>query len=150
MNRHFYSTITENPPYSPDSQKAYKNFMAIHPELLKHISGRKRPLQWKILWKIITQHEDGVCERECRDFKDLDNNIDVIQKGLNWLCEHNYLQLSPLSRHWGVSIPQYVLKWGKTEERLKLTRPPEFQPISREQLHRKQSSIGNAEIEDYE
>jgi len=141
MNRHFYSEITDNPPYSPDSQEAYKNFITIHPELLKNLSGAKRPLQWKILWRIITQHEDGICDRECRDLKELDNNINVIQKGLDWLCEHTYLELWPRSSHWDLSIPQYLLKWEKSEERLKLTRPAPFQPISQEQLHKKLSGV---------
>lgn len=137
MNRQFYSSITDNPLYSPDSKKALGIFKGLYPELFIGLSGNRRPLPWKVLWKIIVQHEDGVCDKHCKDLNELDNYINRIQNSLDWLCEHGYLDLSSFSDRWEAQIPQYVLNWTMVKEKLGITRPTEFRPPSQEQVYEK-------------
>lgn len=141
MNRQFYSSITDNPLYSPDSKQAFKIFKGLYPELFKGLSGNRRPLPWKVLWKIIVQHEDGVCDKKCRDLNELDNNINNIQNSLDWLCVQGYLDSSSSSDHWGEHIPQYVLNWNTVKEKLGVTQPIEFLPVSREQVYEKMAIL---------
>lgn len=137
MNRNFYSSITDNPTYSPDGKQAFEVFKGLHPELFKGLSGNMRPLPWKVLWKIIVQHEDGVCDKRCRDLNELDNDVSKIQKSLDWLCLHGYLDSYPSSDHWKEHILQYVLNWNTVKEKLGVTQPIEFRPVSQEQMYEK-------------
>lgn len=141
MNRQFYSSITDNPMYSPDSKQAFKIFKGLYPELFKGLPGNKRPLPWKVLWKIIVHHEDGVCDKKCRDFHELDEDINKIQDSLDWLCAHGYLELSSLSDHWGEHIHQYVLNWNTVKEKLVVPQPLEFRPVSQEQVYEKMAIL---------
>ncbi|MCK4822265.1 three-Cys-motif partner protein TcmP [bacterium] len=141
MNRQFYSSITDNPLYSPDSKQAFKIFKGLYPKLFKGLSGNRRPLPWKVLWKIIVQHEDGVCDKQCRDLNELDNNINNIQNSLDWLCVHGYLDSSSSSDHWEEHIPQYVLNWNTVKEKLGVTQPIEFRPASQEQVYQKMAIL---------
>ncbi len=137
MNRQFYSSITDNPLYKPDSNQAFKIFKGLYPELFKGLTGNRRPLLWKVLWRIIVKHEDGVCDKQCRDLQELDNNIDKIQNSLNWLSENGYLDLSLSLGHWGRNIPQYVLNWKMVTETLGVDKPIEFRPVSPEHVYQK-------------
>ncbi|MBU4184668.1 MAG: hypothetical protein KKC23_00390 [Proteobacteria bacterium] len=141
MNRQFYSSITDNPLYSPDYKQALKIFKGLYPELFKGLSGNRRPLPWKVLWKIIVQHEDGVCDKKCRDLNELDNNINNIQNSLDWLCVQGYLDSSSSSDHWWEHIPQYVLNWNTVKEKLGVTQPIEFRPVSQEQVYEKMAIL---------
>jgi three-Cys-motif partner protein len=134
MNREFYSSITKNPVYSPDSKKAFDIFKRRYPQMFEGISGNKRPLPWKVLWKVIRQHEDGVCDRKCRDLNELNNDINKIQESLDWLSLQGYLEPSPSSDHWAEHNPQYVLNWNTVKTKLGVIQPKEFQPISQEQM----------------
>lgn len=139
MNRQFYSYLTDNPSYSPDSRKAFAIFKSLHPELFKGLSGNRRPLPWKVLWKIIVQHEDGVCDKKCRDLNELDNDISKIQESLDWLSLHGYLDASPSSEHWAEHILQYVVNWSTVKKELGVTPPVEFRPVSQKQIYEKLS-----------
>ena len=83
--RDFYCSETGNPKYSPYNEAAIKKFKGLHPELFTGLRGRERPLQWKMLWKIIRDHEDGVCDALCSDFTDMERANWKIQDMLDWL-----------------------------------------------------------------
>jgi len=109
--------------------------MGLYPELFKGLSGKERPLPWKVLWKIIVQHEDGVSDKHCKDFKELNNNNNIIQISLDWLCAHDYLYICSSSNHWGDQIQQYVLNWNTVKEKLEVNQPIDFRPVSQEQVN---------------
>ena len=87
-----YSSKTLNPLYRPDNKRAYKKFISLHPETTKKIRPPRKPLVWKILWKAIKGHEDGVCDHYCRDFKDDHPNPRLIHYALEWLRKQGYLK----------------------------------------------------------
>jgi three-Cys-motif partner protein len=141
INRQFYSSITGNPSYSPQCNQAFEIFKSLYPKLFIGLSRNKRPLSWKVLWKIIAHHEDGVCDNQCRDLSELDNNIKNIQNSLDWLCANGYLDTSPASDHWEEQILQYVLNWNTVKTNLGVSRPVEFRPVSQEQVYEKMAIL---------
>ena len=141
MNRQFYSSITDNPVYSPDQRKIFGIFKGLYPELFEGLTGNRRPLQWKVLWKIIVQHEDGVCDKHCKDLYELDNDINNIQSSLDWLSDRSYLDLYSTSDYWGSNIPQYLLNWNTINEKLGVAQPIEFRPASQEQVYEKMANL---------
>jgi len=141
MNRQFYSSITDNPMYSPDSKQAFGTFKKLYPEIFRGLSGNRRPLQWKMLWKIIVQHEDGVCDKKCRDLNELDKNIINIQNALDWLCVKGYLVPISSLGPWSEKIQQYKLNWKKVKESLLVNQPVEFRPVSQEKLYEKMALL---------
>jgi three-Cys-motif partner protein len=134
MNKDFYSHITGNPQYKPDNSSAFKLFKQHHPDIMVGLKGQSRPLAWKILWKIIIQHEDGVCDCECADFKEYDSNPANIQSCLHWLAGNDYIEISTQENKWGSKIDQYTLNWKTINKRFNFKSPEILKPISPEQI----------------
>lgn len=97
-------------------------------------------MNWKVLWKIITQHEDGVCDKQCRDLDELDGDINI-QHSLDWLMAHDYLHLYSSTTHWGEQFPQYVLNWNTLKEKLRVAPAIDFRPISQEKIYERIASL---------
>lgn len=132
--RNFYSVKTGNPRYSPDNSGALRKFSRLHPEIFKGLGGRKRPLQWRILWRIISQHEEGVCDCMCRDLIDIEPNPRSTQLLLEWLEEKGYLNRVDIENAWDSSVKQYKLDWASIREKLGVDPPPPLTPLSLEDI----------------
>lgn len=137
--RNFYSEIMDNPRYSPDINQAYKVFREKHLDLLKDLDKRRRPPQWHILRRIITEHEEGYCDSECSDFIEVDDNPQNVQLHLDWLENNKYLIRIKNNNAWQVSIKKYMLNW-ETVKRLGIDPPLEFEPLSLKRLSLKEIS----------
>jgi len=130
ITRGFYQNRTSNPKYSPNNAKTYKIFKKIHPDIMTNIKPPRKPIEWKILWKIIKQHEFGICDPECPDFvnevSDLETRIDI----LKWLESQNYLKKIPgENTYWDEKYQKYILNWEHITDKFKITRPSRFIPI---------------------
>ena len=87
-------------------------------------------MQWKVLWGTITQHEEGICDRCCSDFKEKDENEDLIQQSLDWLENADYLSQYLSKNEWDSTIKQYRLNWSVLKERLAVDPPFVLKPLS--------------------
>jgi len=125
-----YASKTLNPPYKPDNNRAYSNFIFHHPETARHLIGRRKPLVWKILWKVIKNHEDGVCDYLCKDFKKVDPDSRNIQQALEWLRLKGYLEYFEVKDAWGSSLHRYILNWDSIRQKLRVNPPPRLTPLS--------------------
>ncbi len=134
--RDFYSSKTGNPKYSPDNQGAYRRFKSMHSEICGGLKGRKRPLQWKILWLIIRQHEGGICDCECRDFVNMEPNFLKRKFALEWLENRAYLEKVDIEHAWDAAINQYRLNWEFVKEKLGVGPPPSLEPLSPEDMYK--------------
>lgn len=130
--RNFYADKTGNPKYSPDNPSAFSRFNKLHPKLFRGLEGRRRPLQWLILWNIITQHEEGICDHMCRDFRKKEISISEIKSALEWLADQGYLEQITIENAWDSSITQYKLNWEIVKERLGVDPPASLIPVSPE------------------
>jgi three-Cys-motif partner protein len=128
--RDFYCSKTRNPRYSPDNNSAFRRFRRLHPEIFIGLPGNKRPLQWRILWKIIREHEEGICDCMCADLMYIVPNPVDIRTLLDWLEQKGYLDRFEIENAWGSPIRQNKLNWSVLKERLEVDRPPSLTPLS--------------------
>jgi three-Cys-motif partner protein len=134
MTKDYYSKKTGNPQYKPDNRAAYEKFKQLHRELTYRLKGVQRPAEWKILWKIITQHEEGLCDCECSDFARIRVTPNEIQTCLEWLKEEGYLTESDIRDAWNSEVKQYVLNWPILISKLGIAPPLPLKPLSSEML----------------
>ena len=141
MTRQFYSMLTENPAYAPDSSAAYKEFKLLHKELLSGLKGSQRPSAWKTLWQTIRQHEDGVCDVNCSDLIEKAGSAENLRNCMDWLEDRGYITATGGTNLWNEPVKQYVLNWPVLTKKLKVEPPAPFQPISSEQLYQKMTTL---------
>lgn len=136
VTKDFYDTMTGNPVYLPGrepSEKAYAHFQKNHPEITRGM-GRKRPLEWRILWRTIKYHEEGICDYWCRDFYDTEPEGNQVKSALEWLYKKNYVQTLPVISAWSTQIERYRLNWKTIKKALNIDPPPELKPVSTEEF----------------
>jgi len=134
VTKRFYSDITNNQQFSPDNGTAFQRFKSKHPEVFTGITGRNRPLEWRVLWKIIVQHEDGLCDCLCSDLTELEGDAERIEDSLQWLLKKKYLKRHSVDHTWTPSFQQYILDWETVKASLDIDRPPVFEAISPDQI----------------
>jgi three-Cys-motif partner protein len=128
--RNFYSNKTGNPKYSPDNKNAYEKFKTQNPKVFLGYSGTKKPPHWRILWKTIKEHEEGICDCMCSDFFEFEENLQNRQNILNWLEGRGYLYIIQNKNAWNPNIPQYKLNWIFIRDKLGIEPPPPLKPLS--------------------
>ncbi len=138
--RNFYCDITGNPNYAPDNKRAFNEFKVHHPEIFQGLRGNRRPIQWKMLWCIITEHEEGICDYMCRDFVGIEQDESIRQASLEWLESKGYLILQNLTNAWQLQIKQYRLNWTTIKNNLTIAPPTPFEPLSLKPLSLKEIS----------
>lgn len=134
--KNFYATKTGNPKYSPDNYVAFRRFKKLHPEILIGLRKPRRPLQWRVLWKIITQHEEGICDCMCKDLRNIEPDPANSQLLLDWLEEKRYLTQVNFENAWDFSIKQYKLDWKVVKQKLGVDPPPPLRPLSPEDIYK--------------
>lgn len=125
---------TLNPPFKPDINRAYITFRFYNPKTTRGISGQRRPLVWKILRKLIKEHEGGICDCYCKDFKEDCPSPRFIQDCLEWLKSKGYLEDFPVENAWGHELPRYRLNWETISQKLKINQPSELVALSPEEF----------------
>ena len=77
---------------------------------------------------MITQHEEGICDSMCSDFRDVEP--ENTQNLLEWLEARGYLAYFDIGNAWDSSAKQYKLNWDIVKERLGVYPPPALVPLS--------------------
>jgi hypothetical protein len=127
-----YTTKTLNKPYKPDNAKAYSRFVKLHPETITYLTGNRKPLVWKILWKVIRSHEGGTCDCYCRDLRKDEPYIPRLASALGWLKDKGYLLRIRVHEQW--RFPIYKLNWNVIRHNLGVNPPPKLQPLTPEEF----------------
>jgi three-Cys-motif partner protein len=128
--KNFYCNITDNPRYSPNNRRVYERFCRFHPRILRGLTGNKRPLQWLVLWAIIRDHEEGICDSKCNDLTKIEPDSENRQRLLDWLENNGYLKRFIHENAWDSGIKQYVLNWETLARRFEIAPPPPLKPLS--------------------
>lgn len=128
--KRFFCGKTNNPVYKPDNRRAFAEFSKRHGELLIGLRGNQKPKQWRILWKTITGHEDGICDYKCRDFEEIEPMEKERIKLLEWLATEGYSIEYATNDPWGLQIVQYKINWQLVKEVLDIEPPPPLEPLS--------------------
>lgn len=136
----FYSKWTGNPKYSPDNNAAFKQFKKLHPELFSLLTGRQRPPHWKMLWETIKYHEEGICDYMCRDFIEIEGDINRRKQLLGWLEDKGYMTTCSIENIWKHPTKQYKLNWRTIKANLDIEPPIQIEPLSLRTLSIKEIS----------
>jgi len=128
--RNFYCDITDNPGYAPDNNIAFTRFKERHPDTFRGLHGNRRPLQWRMLWRVITEHEEGICDYTCRDFEGIEQDEAIRQTTLEWLESAGYIIQQNSTNAWQLPIQQYRLNWATIRDNLGVEPPTPFEPLS--------------------
>lgn len=129
--RDFYCSKTNNKKFSPNNNLAFTQFKNLHMELFRNISGRERPLEWKMLWKVIRDHESGVCDFLCPDFRELESDLRNIHLSLVWLESKGYIRELKVPHAWSSQrVKRYWLNWQTVAKNLKIQPPSPLVPLA--------------------
>ena len=129
INRTVYEKFTKNIPYRPDNKQAHKKFLGHHPEKKEH--GLRRSTEWKVLWKAIREHEDGICDIKCKMLIEIQNDPILLDDALQWLESKKYItQIKHFSNVWSCPPDLYTLNWDTIKPNLNLKPPEELKPLS--------------------
>jgi three-Cys-motif partner protein len=129
-----YASKTLNLPYKPDNTEAYGRFIKQHPETTANLSGRQKPLEWKILWKVIKNHEGSTCDCYCKDFRENEPEVQRIQNAIEWLQSEGYLVPFEIENAWLSPLNRYTLDWKVIKQSLGVIPPSELHPLSPEEF----------------
>jgi len=130
LTKGYYQAKTNNPKYSPKNSAAYANFKRLHPEVCVGVRHPRKPLTWKLLWKIIKRHQFGMCDPLCRDFIKDEPDLQVRVEALEWLEHKGYLQrLKNTNPIWEEQYQRYILDWNQVISNLKIDQPMTLIPI---------------------
>jgi three-Cys-motif partner protein len=148
MTRDHYAILTGNVRYAPDNDKAYAQFAHLHPETLQHLTTMKqRPVEWRVLWSIIKQNEDGRCDNGCPDLLKIQPAM-FLQQTLDWLATKGYLKPFVQEIPWKTedSAKSYELNWDAVKSQLGIEPPAVLVPMTAEMQigaggQRKQQSL---------
>jgi three-Cys-motif partner protein len=138
--RGFFCEIARNPDYRPDNRKAYVEFRNKHKETIEGLKGNQKPKQWRILWKTITGHEEGICDYLCKDFEEIEQDETERIRLLEWLADKGYMTRREVSTPWNTLITQYRVNWQAVTEMLCIEPPPPLEPLSLKPLSIKEIS----------
>ncbi len=108
------------------NRMAYTKFIQLHPELDEGLSATERPPEWKVLWYIMRNHIDGICDPQCKGeiTKKLDSH--TLNGVLTWLYEEGYIkQIGIESWPWVDSqqFPVFTIDWTTVKTRLDVDSP---------------------------
>jgi len=128
--RSFYAKKAMNPGLTLSNADAYKEFQLHHPETAKGLVPPSKPLEFKILWKVIKEHEEGYCDVYCQDLMREDQSFERRRNALGWLHDKGYLNRVHYNDVWGKHPPTYLLDWQLAEQRLGVSAPFPLTPLS--------------------
>ena len=132
--RSFYSGKTGNPKYSPDNKASFDKFRKFHPEIFVGLRGVRKPAQWRILWRTIVNHEEGLCDSMCSDFEKIEPVSEKRQGLLEWLEKNGYLSQLDIDNAWKLPVQQYKLNWPIIRKRLGVDPPLSLEPLSSKEI----------------
>jgi len=127
--RSFYTKKTLNPRPTLSNAEAYEKFQLQHPETARALAPPSKPLEFRILWKVIKEHEEGYCDVLCQDLMKEDQSFGRRRNALDWLQEKGYLEPVHYDNVWGKHPPRYLLNWRLVEQKLGVSAPPPLTPL---------------------
>jgi len=127
--RDFYCNRTRNPRHKPDIRSALQRFQSLYPNLFRGLPGNRRPLEWRILWRVIREHEEGICDSKCKGLRSMERNRAKLERTLDWLENREYLTRLNSGHIWKDSTIQYIINWPVVQRDLGVTSPPELAPL---------------------
>jgi hypothetical protein len=84
-----------------------------------------------MLWRIIVEHEGGVCDVLCPDFRELERDVSKISQTLVWLRSRGYIKELRVPHAWSTQrYRRYWLNWTTIVKNLKINPPQPLIPLT--------------------
>lgn len=125
----FFCPRTKNEQYSPDIEACYQTFQQEHPSRVSHLREKTRPIEFRILWKVIREHEEGFCDVMCQDLMKIERDFGRRRQALEWLRDQGYIKTSRFDDEWGAHAPTFMLNWPFIENKLGVKPPAPLRPL---------------------
>ena len=126
----FYTRNTSNESTHLDNDRSFMYFKNIH--RISPFKKSQRPEEWKILWKIIVEHQDGYCDTHCQDLRRIIPDYQRRKSALEWLEDNGYIdRIYHLTTSWAVKPTFYKLNWDTVTENLQIKKPEELKPLEK-------------------
>lgn len=116
----FYSNETNN-QWKPNHHVYYRKFKKLHQNNIFFPGGSSRPIEWKVLWRIITYYRLGKFDHNCRDLIEKAQSKPQLYETINWLKSEGYVR--------NYSKFRFELNWEIITNNLGLEPPPPFEPL---------------------
>ncbi|MCL4480290.1 MAG: three-Cys-motif partner protein TcmP [Candidatus Thermoplasmatota archaeon] len=130
ISRRFYQKATHNPRYDPSNSRTYQIFRDAHPGLVRNLTGREKPAEWKVLWKIIKNHEEGLCDMFSSDLLKVAGSPIDLNRILEWLRNAGYLTINAdIKVNWANSPNIFELDWQYLKMALEIDPPQRLTPL---------------------
>jgi hypothetical protein len=100
----------------------------------QNFSGNRKPLPWKLLWKVIKDHEGGTCDCYCSDFRRDELDIAGVVGALEWLKYKGYLTTFRIQTYDKGEFAVYKLNWDEIRQNLGVNPPPQLHPLTPEEF----------------
>ncbi|MFQ5440944.1 MAG: hypothetical protein ACE5DL_05720 [Nitrosopumilaceae archaeon] len=89
--------------------------------------------EWKILWNVIRNHHEGICDVHCRELEEKQRNLRLRSNSLKWLKDKGYLSEIPhLSKVWKNPPTLYRLNWKTIRDIFGIGPPNDLIPLKSE------------------
>jgi len=111
-----------------DARQVYPRFKRLH----RAMTSRGKPPEWKVLWYVIKNHIDGLCDHGCKGLKtDTHLNAEEMKGVLGSLKDLGYLkEVEPWEWPWSSNrFPIYQVDWDKVRNTLGVTPPSNRHPL---------------------
>jgi three-Cys-motif partner protein len=120
-------------PYglSATNPDIYREFKNQHRSLEAKYSGNKKSPEWKVLWHVMRNCPDGLCDSECENLQTIAGGAQELERAIKWLRKHDYLRRIKI-REWPWNAPKYPIykiRWDTAEANLKIERPIPPKPL---------------------
>ena len=114
-----------------DNVLTYHEFKSSYPSIVAGYTGRRRPPEWKVLWHVMRNHVDGLCDLHCKDLRGKAGSVMKLKSALEWLETEGYLRKVKIPEWpWSaMKFPVYKINWKTTETKLNVKPPVPPQPL---------------------
>ncbi len=116
----------------------FPNFRELHPDLIRSLpAGKRRPIEWRILWKIAKSFVDGTADSRDRSLLEITEIQTELDSFLSWLANENYLEIItdiPWAWEGYEEVPRYRAAYDVLSDMLGLAPPILMEPLTSDAL----------------
>lgn len=129
--RSIYTEYMQPYGLEADNVSTFQEFKNQHTSLISKYGRRKKPPEWRILWHVMRNCPDGLCDTKCENLQKIAGGAQELENAINWLDKQGYL-LRIKVRVWPWSKPQfpiYEINWTTAKTKLNVERPAPPTPL---------------------
>ncbi|MHA2142632.1 MAG: three-Cys-motif partner protein TcmP [Candidatus Thorarchaeota archaeon] len=127
-----YESRTQKVGLQADNKQTYSKFKRLYPTLVRKCKGRSRPSEWKVLWHVMRNHADGICDETCRTLReDKADSVSDLKSALKWLKNEGFLKRIKIP-NWPwkqARFPVYKINWKVAKSKLGVEKPLRPRPL---------------------